>query len=102
MYMSKNCFVCHVHFEDSQFMNWKKERLVWNAVPTLMPELPNPPKKVTNSRPKAGTRNPKPEGPPPKKKFKKQPMTGMILFSNVENLNFNFYSISTMHFLLLL
>ena len=39
------------HFEDSQFMNIStKNRLIHTVVPTLM-NLPNPPPKLTPSRP---------------------------------------------------
>ena len=43
--------LCSNHFEDSQFTNKdKRNRLIRNAVPTLF-EVPNPPEKVTPSRP---------------------------------------------------
>ena len=43
--------LCSNHFEESQFLGpLAKNRLVWNAVPTLF-NVPNPPKKVTPARP---------------------------------------------------
>jgi len=72
-YLKKNCSLCIVHFEDNQFMNAKKERLIWKAVPTLMPNLSNPPPKVTIKRPLAGTRNQdRPDGGSHQKKARKQ------------------------------
>ena len=41
--------LCSNHFEDSQFMNSDKKRLVWNALPTLF-DVPNPPKTVGTKR----------------------------------------------------
>ena len=40
--------MCSVHFEDDQFMNVFKKRLVWNAVPTLV-DVPNAPKPLRMS-----------------------------------------------------
>ena len=46
----KNYRLCSKHFELSQFMEpTKKNKLVWNAVPTLF-NVPHPPKKVTSAR----------------------------------------------------
>ena len=45
----KNYRICAKHFEDSQFMNPNKNKLVWNAVPTLF-DVPNPPAKITPPR----------------------------------------------------
>ncbi len=42
LYLHKNIYLCPEHFEDHMFMNPKKNRLVWNAVPTLF-MIPNPP-----------------------------------------------------------
>ena len=45
-----NLELCSNHFEDSQFMNKEtKNKLIWNAVPTLF-DVKNPPPKVTPSR----------------------------------------------------
>jgi hypothetical protein len=33
--LHKNYFLCAYHFEDSQFLNGFRNRLKWNAVPTL-------------------------------------------------------------------
>ena len=49
-YLMNNCCLCTIHFETSQYMNEKRERLVFNAVPTLFKSVPNPPKPVTNKR----------------------------------------------------
>lgn len=48
--LNKSMRLCSEHFEDSQFNNpARKNRLVWNAVPTLF-NIPNAPKKVTPRR----------------------------------------------------
>ena len=50
--------MCAKHFEDSQFMNrLARNRLVWNAVPTLL-DVPNPPKLITSSRKPPAKRHP--------------------------------------------
>ncbi len=41
-YCNKYIYFCPDHFEPSQFMNDKKNKLVWNAVPSLF-AVPNPP-----------------------------------------------------------
>ena len=48
-YLTTNCKLCAEHFEDSQFTNPSKNRLNWNAVPTLF-SVPNPPQKISNKR----------------------------------------------------
>ena len=51
-YLNTNCRLCQIHFEDSQFMNGAtKNKLVWNAVPTVFKEIPNPPKQLMSTRP---------------------------------------------------
>ena len=35
MYLNKNCTICSVHFEDSMFLNFLRNRLKPDAVPTL-------------------------------------------------------------------
>jgi len=47
--LNSNFRLCSRHFEDSQFMNAKREKLVWNAVPTLF-DVPNKPSPVTRKR----------------------------------------------------
>ena len=43
--------LCSKHFEDSEFMNKEtKNKLIWNAIPTLF-DVPNSPSKVTPSWP---------------------------------------------------
>ena len=42
VYLHKNIYLCPEHFEDHMFMNSKKNKLVWNAVPTLF-KISNPP-----------------------------------------------------------
>ena len=43
--------LCSEHFEPNQFnVPTERKRLVWNAIPTLF-KVPNPPAKVTPSRP---------------------------------------------------
>ncbi len=42
-YLYKNIFFCSNPFEPQMFMNATKSSLVWNAVPTLFSEIPNPP-----------------------------------------------------------
>ena len=54
--LHKNYKICSDHFEPSQFMNEKKDRLIWNAEPRLF-AVPNPPAKIT------------PQRPPPKKRI---------------------------------
>lgn len=49
MYLYNNIKICALHFEDSQFMNTEKKRLVWNAVPTLF-DVPNKPPTITLKR----------------------------------------------------
>ncbi|XP_071504974.1 uncharacterized protein [Diadema antillarum] len=45
LYLSNNCRLCSEHFETSQFSNKKtKNRLNWNAVPTIF-KTTNPPKR---------------------------------------------------------
>jgi len=48
-YVHKNCCLCDKHFEDSQFMNSSRKRLVWNAVPSLF-DVANPPQSVDVKR----------------------------------------------------
>ncbi|XP_038051290.1 circumsporozoite protein-like isoform X2 [Patiria miniata] len=44
-YVHLNCLLCSLHFEIHQFTNKSaKNRLNWNAVPTLFDNVPNPPK----------------------------------------------------------
>ena len=51
-YLNTNCRLCQTHFEDSQFMNdATKKSLVWNAVPTVFNEIPNPPKLLMSTKP---------------------------------------------------
>jgi len=48
-HLRANYRLCSDHFEESQFMNMKtKDRLTWNAVPTLF-EVPNPPHRLQSS-----------------------------------------------------
>lgn len=48
--LSRVHHLCSQHFEESQFMNaQQKNRLIWNAVPTLF-DVPNPPSKMTIKR----------------------------------------------------
>ncbi len=54
-YCSKYIFFCPGHFEQGQFMNENRNKLVWNAVPTLF-SVPNPPPLVTPKRPPPRTR----------------------------------------------
>ncbi|XP_055500197.1 uncharacterized protein LOC129702495 [Leucoraja erinacea] len=50
VYLSNNCRLCSEHFELYQFSNKRtKNRLNWNAVPTLF-EIPNPPKCLPTQR----------------------------------------------------
>jgi hypothetical protein len=35
LYLNRNCTLCQDHFDDQQFMNSKKDKLKWNAVPTI-------------------------------------------------------------------
>jgi len=48
-YLNKNYRLCSKHFEDSQFMNSKRDKLVWNALPSLF-DVPNPVEPVTPMR----------------------------------------------------
>src|SRR6218665_1088860 len=47
--LNKTFRLCSRHFEESQFMNSKHDKLVWNAVPTLF-DVPNKPTPVTQKR----------------------------------------------------
>ncbi|XP_049785537.1 uncharacterized protein LOC126188113 isoform X1 [Schistocerca cancellata] len=38
-------YLCEQHFTDRMFMNEKRKKLVWNAVPTIFPQPPNTLKK---------------------------------------------------------
>uniref|UniRef100_UPI00358FEABB 52 kDa repressor of the inhibitor of the protein kinase-like n=1 Tax=Myxine glutinosa TaxID=7769 RepID=UPI00358FEABB len=50
VYLSNNCRLCAEHFEEDQFSNrMTKNRLKWNAVPTLF-NVPNPPKALSTPR----------------------------------------------------
>ena len=50
-YLYKNCVLCSLHFEECQFMNAQaRNSLVWNAVPTKFPEIPNPPPQLASKR----------------------------------------------------
>ena len=49
------------HFEKNQFMNAKMESLVWNAVPTIFPNLSKP---LTGKRPPPKVREPLAKKPP--------------------------------------
>ncbi|XP_055522323.1 uncharacterized protein LOC129716485 isoform X1 [Leucoraja erinacea] len=49
-YLSANCCLCTLHFELDQFSNKQtKNRLNWNAVPTLF-DFPNPLKRLSSQR----------------------------------------------------
>lgn len=64
----KNNVVCALHFEDSQFMNpFERNKLIHCAVPSLF-DIPNPPKKVTPSRPPPKKRQPPDTHQPPSKR----------------------------------
>lgn len=45
----KNYCFCSEHFEESQFMNKERRKLIWNAVPTLF-NVPNPPQTIEKKR----------------------------------------------------
>jgi len=50
VYLNNNCRLCAEHFEEDQFSNrMTKNRLKWNAVPTLF-NVPNPPKTLSTPR----------------------------------------------------
>lgn len=49
-YLFKSCVLCAEHFEDAQFMNPQKNKLIWNAIPTKF-DVPNPPPQVASKRP---------------------------------------------------
>ncbi|KAK3879437.1 hypothetical protein Pcinc_015989 [Petrolisthes cinctipes] len=55
----RSCVFCAEHFEDSQFMNSDKKKLVWDAVPTKF-DVPNLPPQVTSKRPPRTSRDPIP------------------------------------------
>ncbi|KAG0725530.1 hypothetical protein GWK47_004648 [Chionoecetes opilio] len=43
--------MCQIHFIDTQFMNGQsKEKLIWNAIPTIFLSVPNPPQPLQASR----------------------------------------------------
>ena len=48
-YCHNNIWFCGLHFERNMFMNDQRNKLVWNAVPTVF-DVPNPPKSVTDKR----------------------------------------------------
>lgn len=48
-YLYKNIKFCSLHFEESQFMNKERKKLVWNAVPTLF-DIRNQPPQVSLKR----------------------------------------------------
>ena len=47
--LNKSHRLCAAHFEDSQFMNFHKDRLIWNAIPTIF-DVPNPPPQLELKR----------------------------------------------------
>lgn len=49
IYLNKNCTICSVHFEDVMFLNFLRNRLKPDAVPTLF-MIPNPPKQIAQKR----------------------------------------------------
>jgi hypothetical protein len=50
VYLFKNCLLCAKHFEDSQFMNAaEKNKLIWNALPSLF-DVKNAPPRLQLSR----------------------------------------------------
>lgn len=67
-YLSHNCRLCSDHFELSQFNNKQtKNRLVWDAVPTLF-DIHNPPKQLYSQRRKLERNNENlPSSPKPSK-----------------------------------
>ena len=65
---SRRYLLCSDHFEENQFLRpAERNRLVWNAVPTLF-LVPNQPPKVTTGRQRPQKRLPAPEAPPLKRK----------------------------------
>ena len=44
-YLTKNCRLCDKHFEQNQFVNPSRQRLIWKAVPTVF-DVTNPPQPV--------------------------------------------------------
>lgn len=49
IYLHTNVRLCSNHFELTQFMNEKRNSLVWNAIPTIF-DIPNPPKSLSIKR----------------------------------------------------
>ena len=68
-YCNKYIAFCPIHFERSQFMNDKRNKLIFNAVPTLF-DVPNQPPPATISRPLPNRRVSK---PPKNKREKRRP-----------------------------
>ena len=48
--LHQNYRLCEKHFESSQFFNESKQRLIWNAIPTIFNDVPYPPQPITRRR----------------------------------------------------
>ena len=62
-YLNSNCRMCDMHFTETQFMNHMRDKLVWNAIPTIF-DVPNPPRQLTSKRKAPTDRRPKQETQP--------------------------------------
>ncbi|KAK7506871.1 hypothetical protein BaRGS_00001722, partial [Batillaria attramentaria] len=61
---SSGVCLCADHFEPSQFNRpAERNRLIWNAIPTVFPSVPNPPPRIDSLRKPPAVRR----GPPKKK-----------------------------------
>ncbi len=59
----RNLLLCPTHFEPEMFLR-KDRSLLWNAIPTIFPGIPNPPPRVTSAR-RVLLRNTRPDGTEP-------------------------------------
>ncbi|XP_069670524.1 zinc finger protein 679-like isoform X2 [Periplaneta americana] len=63
VYLYNNIKFCSLHFEDTQFMNENRNKLTWNAVPTLF-DVPNKPASSLGSADAMGVIKTEPEDDP--------------------------------------
>lgn len=88
-YVTRNCQLCAVHFESSQFMNAVEcNKLVWNAIPSLF-DVPNPPPKIESSR-RSIVRAPADCKDRPRKKFAAAAASSVV--PDVPAVTFQFHS----------
>ena len=48
-YLNTNCRMYDMYFNEMEFMNQTKYKLVWNTIPTIL-DVPNPPQPLKSKR----------------------------------------------------